>query len=150
MPVVGHGLISRIRGTGGQDNKQHDLDLELFGEVKPEESKYMVRGRGAEVVLMKAEPNSPYWKRLLKEDKKQHWLKVDFDKWQEEDESDDEEAAHGGLGNANFEDMMRQMGGLGGGLGGAGPPDLGEDFGEDDDDSDDEKLPELEEADDKK
>lgn len=141
-----------FRGTGGSDNKQHVLDLELFGEVKPEESKYMVRGRGAEIVLMKANPDGPYWKRLLKEDKKQHWLKVDFNKWQDEDESDDETGGGGagGFGGANFEDMMRQMGGLGGGaLGGDGAADLGEDFGEDDD-SDDEKLPELEESEDKK
>lgn len=151
-----------IRGTGGVDNKVHELDLELFGEVKPEESKYMVRGRGAEVVLMKADADGPYWKRFLKEDKKQHWLKVDFEKWQDEDESDDEPGGAGGFGGANFEDMMRQMGGLGGagmggmggmgglgGLGGDGGADLGDDFGEDDD-SDDEKLPELEEADEKK
>lgn len=152
-------------GTGGVDKKLHELDLELFGEVKVEESKYMVRGRGAEIVLIKAEPDGPYWQRLLKESKKQHWLKVDFDKWQAEDESDDEAA--GGLGGggggpaggfgggASFEDMMRQMGGLGGmggmgGLGGAAGADLGEDFGEDDEDSDDEKLPELEEVADEK
>lgn len=115
----------------------------------------MVRGRGAEIVLVKAEPEGPYWKRFLKEDKKQHWLKVDFNKWQDEDESGDEEAGGaggaGGFGGANFEDMMRQMGGLGGGaLGGeGGAADLGEDFGEDED-SDDEKLPELEETEEKK
>ena len=139
------------RGTSS-DNKVHELDLELFGEVKPEESKYMVRGRGAEVVLVKADPEGPYWKRLLKDDKKQHWLKVDFNKWQEEDESDDEAGAGGGggaFGGGNFEEMMRQMGGLGGGgldgMGGMGGADLGEDFGEEED-SDDEKLPELEET----
>ena len=126
--------------------------MELFGEVKPEDSKYMVRGRGAEIVLVK-EPEGGYWKRLLKDDKKQHWLKVDFDKWQAEDESDDEGGAGGGFGGGNFEDMMRQMGGLGGagGLGGlGGGADLGEDFGEEEEDSDDEKLPELEETEDKK
>lgn len=132
------------------------LDLELFGEVKPDDSKYTVRGRGAELLLLKADPEGPYWKRLLKEDKKQHWLKVDFDKWQDEDVSDEEDGGAaggggGGFGGANFEDMMRQMGGLGGGgLGGPGGPDLGEDFGEDDEDSDDDKLPELEESAEKK
>lgn len=145
------------------DKKLHELDLELFGNVKVEESKYMVRGRGAEIVLMKEDPEGPYWQRFLKDSKKQHWLKVDFDKWQAEDESDDEAAnggggggggGAGGFGGANFEDMMRQMGGLGGmggmgGMGGAGGADLGEDFGEDDEDSDDEKLPELEEVNDK-
>ena len=136
------------------------MKLDLFGEVKPDDSKYMVRGRGVELILMKADTEGPYWKRLLKEDKKQHWLKVDFDKWQDEDGSDDEDGAAGGAGGfgggANFEEMMRQMGGLGGGgmggmpgMGGLGGPDLGEDFGEDED-SDDDKLPELEESEEKK
>ena len=40
--------------------------------------------------LEKKDGEGPYWKRLVKEDKKQHWLKVDFNKWRDEDESDDE------------------------------------------------------------
>ena len=144
-------------GKGGADNKIHDLTLDLFGEVKAEESKYVVRGRGVEIILVKADPDGPYWKRLLKDDKKHHWLRVDFDKWQDEDDSGDEAAGPGAgaggmpFGGGNFEDMMRQMGGLGGGgLGGLGDGPDGLDGFEDDDDpegdSDDEKLPELEET----
>jgi len=140
--------------------KELSSTLELFGLIKPEESKYSVRGRGVEVVLFKKEA-SPYWKRLLKEDKKFHWLRVDFDKWQDEDDSDDEASGGGGggggggFGNMNFEEMMRQMGGLGGGgLGGGADLDgFGDDDEEDDgeggiggQDSDDDKLPELEET----
>lgn len=118
--------------------------------MKPDDSKYMVQGRGAEIVMMKENADAPYWKRLLKDEQKQHWLKVDFNKWQDEDGSDDESGL--GAGGANFEEMMRQMGGLGGmpSLGDNMPADLGDGFDEDDEDSDDEKLPELEEADDKK
>ena len=42
-----------------------------------------------EFALEKKE-SGPYWKRLVKEGTKQHWLKVDFNKWKDEDESDDE------------------------------------------------------------
>jgi len=145
-------------GKGGTDNLNHELTLELFGEVNEVDSKYYVRGRGVEILLVKPE-GSQYWKRLLKDDKKHHWLRVDFDKWQDEDESEDEAdmgggmggmgggmGGMGGLGGGNFEDMMRQMGGLGGagGFGGGGGADL-DGFGEEAD-SDDEDLPELEET----
>lgn len=121
------------------------MTLDLFGKVIPDESKYVVRGRGAEIVLVKADKDGPYWKRLLKDDQKYHWLKVDFNKWQDEDESDDDNIIGGpGGGGGGFEEMMRQMGGLGGG-GGLGAGDL-DDFGDDEDegcDSDDDKLPDL-------
>ena len=39
---------------------------------------------------MKKEAGS-YWPHLLKEKTKQHWLKVDFNRWQDEDDTDDEE-----------------------------------------------------------
>lgn len=142
-----------LKGTGGVDKKTHEVSLDLFGKVIPEESKYMVRGRGAEVVMVKADAEGPYWKRLLKDDKKYHWLKVDFNKWQDEDDSEDEVSAGGpgGFGGgASFEDMMRQMGGLGGGAG-LGTGDLdGLDDEEDEDEgneSDDDKLPDLVDAD---
>lgn len=45
-----------------------------------------------------------------------HWLKVDFNKWRDEDDSEDDVAPDGGPnGGPNFEDMMRNMGDLGGG-----------------------------------
>lgn len=57
------------------------------------------------------------------EDKKFHWIKIDFNKWKDEDDSDDEAGPMGGGGGGgmgmpgaggDFEEMMRQMGGLGG------------------------------------
>jgi hypothetical protein len=32
----------------------------------------------------------PYWDRLLKDSAKQHWLKIDFSKWKDEDDSEGE------------------------------------------------------------
>merc|ERR1712045_585937 len=90
-----------------------------------EKSKYAVRERVIEFALEKKE-SGPYWERLLKDKTKQHWLRVDFNKWREEDESDDE------AGGGDLEQMMSQMGGMGGmggmpGMGGmgAGMPDMG-------------------------
>merc|ERR1712039_361298 len=76
-------------------------------------TKYAVRDRVIEFALEKKDGDGPYWKRLVKEEKKQHWLKVDFNKWRDEDESDEEAG-----GGQDLEQMMSQMGGLGGGMGG--------------------------------
>merc|ERR1711983_733020 len=59
----------------------------------------------------------PYWPRLCKDKTKQHWLKIDFNKWRDEDDESDEEG--GGQGQ-DLEAMMKQMGGLGGMGGGMG------------------------------
>jgi len=123
-----------------KDKQKYETVLHLFGEVKPEDSKWVNRERGAEFVLIKAQPG--FWKRLLKEDTKYHWLSVDFNRWKDEDDSEDE----GGAGGTNFEEMMRQMGGLGGGPGGASPFNELDDLDvEDEKDSDDENIPDLEE-----
>lgn len=53
-----------------------------------------------EFALEKAE-EGPYWERLLKDKSKQHWLKVDFNKWKDEDDSEDE----GGAGGADLEEV---------------------------------------------
>merc|ERR1711971_459641 len=93
-------------------------------EVDPEATKYQVRPRCIEFALEKAE-EGPYWERLLAEKTKQHWLKVDFGKWKDEDDSD-AEGGGGAGGGGDLEEMMKNMGGLGGGgmggMGGMGGP----------------------------
>lgn len=61
---------------------------------------------------MQAKPDEPYWPFLTSDKKKHHWLKCDFNKWHDEDESGDE-GMKGLGGGGDFEEMMRQMGGLG-------------------------------------
>lgn len=92
------------------------------------------------MVLAKAKPDEPYWPTLTADKKKHHWLKSDFNKWQDEDDSGDE--GLGGMGGGgDFEEMMRQMGGLGGE---GGKPSLDDLEGEGETDSDDEPIPDLE------
>ena len=88
----------------GPNKQEYEANLELFDEIKPDESKFMVRDRGTEFVLIKAK-EGPFWKRLLKPDQKYHWLKVDFNKWKDEDDSDDEAAAGPGGQGGDFEDV---------------------------------------------
>ncbi|OQR68913.1 prostaglandin E synthase 3-like [Tropilaelaps mercedesae] len=120
-----------FKGTGG-DRNQYECTLDLYGKLKTEECKFITRDRATEMLLLKDSSGDEFWPRLLKETTKMHWLKVDFNKWKDEDDSDPEDMSGG-----NFEEMMRKMEGF------CGPDTDGGDFG-DDADSDDEGLPDLE------
>ncbi|KAG7125326.1 Protein wos2 like protein [Verticillium longisporum] len=153
--------------------KDFHLDLELYGEIDTEESKVNHTGKNIELKLQKKELKEEYWPRLLKESKKVHFLKTNFDKWVDEDEQEEapEEdfSQFGGMGGmpgmGGMEGMggMPGMGGMGGmgGMPGMGGGDFGgidfsklgagglggADFGGDDDDEgddDEDDMPALE------
>ena len=78
------------------------MKIRLLKEILPERAKYQVRPRGIEIALEKVK-EGPYWERLLEEKTKQHWLKIDFEKWKDEDDSEEEEEP------VRFEDRMKEM-----------------------------------------
>lgn len=163
-------------GTSSTLKRKYHVELEFYAEINVDESKINHTGKNVEIKLQKKELKEEYWPRLLKEAKRVHFLKTDFDKWVDEDEQNEapEEdfsqfgGMGGGAGGMPGMDMagmggmggMPGMGGMGGGdfggidfskLGGAGFPGAegfgaGEDDGDDDDDDD---MPALE-GDDKK
>ena len=55
-----------------------------------QESRHFVRDRNIEFILVKKE-EGPFWPQLMKHKVKYHWLKVDFTRWKDEDDSDQEE-----------------------------------------------------------
>nr|CAI5836400.1 unnamed protein product [Callosobruchus analis] len=128
-----------FKGTGGVEKKTYEVTIPLYKEIDPDKSKSFNRERCIEILLAKANADEPYWPHLTSDKKKHHWLKCDFNKWQDEDDSGDE--GLGGMGGGDFEEMMRQMGGLGGGGGKPSLDDLDADDGED---SDNEPIPDLE------
>jgi prostaglandin-E synthase len=83
-----------FKGVGGTDKSLHEITIEFLKEIDPEKSKYAIRDRVIEFALEKKD--NGFWERLLKDKAKQHWLKVDFNKWKDEDDSD-EEAGGGDL-----------------------------------------------------
>jgi len=121
-----------FKGCSGQ-KVEYDFTLEFFKEIDPEKSKYATLLRHIPMVIVKKESGGPYWPRLLKDTTKVHWLKTDFEKWRDEDDSDVDESK-----DAAFEDMMSKMGDYNG-LGGNEDADIANE-----DDSDDEGLPDLE------
>ena len=131
-----------FKGVGGTEQKMHEITINLYNKIVPNKTVQSLRGRTIELVLPK-ETDAPYWPRLTKEKTKAHWLKTDFNKWKDEVYSDDDSNMKDGK---ELEEMMRQMGGLGGSVDSKPDfPDLNmddEDEGEGMD-SDDDDLPEL-------
>ncbi|KAK2066063.1 HSP20-like chaperone, partial [Colletotrichum caudatum] len=89
-------------GTSNTLKLSYAVDLEFYAEIDPAESKINHTAKNVELKLQKKELKEEYWPRLLKEAKKAHFLKTDFDKWVDEDEQD--EAA---------EEDFSQFGGMG-------------------------------------
>ena len=56
------------------------MALDFYGEIDVENSKTNHSARDVEFVLRKKELKEEYWPRLLKESKKVHFLKTNFDK----------------------------------------------------------------------
>ncbi|XP_013794793.1 co-chaperone protein daf-41-like [Limulus polyphemus] len=94
-----------FRGSGGTEGKDHEITLDFLKEIKPDESKYLVKGREIEFILVKGQ-EGPYWQRLLKDDMKHHWLKIDFNKWRDEDDSDDDDKMDK---NADFNEVRNYL-----------------------------------------
>lgn len=90
--------------TGHSDTlkKTYHVELEFYAEIDPAASQVHHTARDVEMKLRKKELDAHYWPRLLKEPKKVHFLKTDFDKWVDEDEqheaAEDDFSNFGGMG----------------------------------------------------
>ncbi|XP_062016302.1 uncharacterized protein OsI_027940-like [Rosa rugosa] len=71
--------------SAGAGNNHYELKLDLFDKVDVEESKISIGVRSIVCIVEKAE--KVWWSKLLKGDgKTPHYVKVDWDKWVDEDE----------------------------------------------------------------
>eukprot|EP00244_Chara_vulgaris_P013938 TRINITY_DN836_c1_g1_i1.p1 TRINITY_DN836_c1_g1~~TRINITY_DN836_c1_g1_i1.p1 ORF type:complete len:154 (+),score=44.30 TRINITY_DN836_c1_g1_i1:218-679(+) len=104
----------------------YEANLEFFDKIKVDESKISVGQRNIIMVIMKDSPG--YWDRLVKgEGKAPPFLKVDWNKWADEDE-EQESSNYDKFDLGAMEDFSK--------FGGAG--------NEEADSDDDDELPELE------
>lgn len=70
----------KFTGTSETKKTTYHVELEFWAEIDLENSKTHHTSRDVFFVLRKKESKEEYWPRLLKEDKKVHFLKTDFDK----------------------------------------------------------------------
>ncbi|KAH9435716.1 hypothetical protein MCOR02_004635 [Pyricularia oryzae] len=141
--------------TGHSDTlkRTYHLELEFYDEIDPAASATHHTAKNVEMKLRKKELKEEYWPRLLKDSKKVHFLKTDFDKWVDEDEQN--EAAEEDFSNFGGMGGMPGMPGMGGAgdfggidfskLGGGGMGMPGDDEEMDEEEEDDE-MPGLENA----
>lgn len=81
-----------FRGVCAPERKIHQIEIPLYAEIDPNKSKHFNKGRLIEVVLAKESTDEGFWPTLTSDQKKHHWLKVDFQRWQDEDDSEEEAA----------------------------------------------------------
>lgn len=91
--------------TGHSDTlkKTYHLEIEFYAEIDEKATKVNHTGKNVELKLQKKELDDSHWPRLLKEAKKAHFLRTDFDKWVDEDEQNE----------AGEEDFSQFGGGMG-------------------------------------
>lgn len=117
-----------LKVTCESKGEKYATEIPFWAKVDPKESKFSVKPRGIEFILKRAEEGD-YWDKLMNIDgRKPHWLSCDWDKWVDEDESDDEGFDDQGMGGMGDMDMASMMGGgmpgMGGMGGAGGMPDL--------------------------
>lgn len=78
-----------FEGRSDTLKKTYHVELEFFAEIDPAESKTSHTARDVELKLRKKELGETYWPRLLKDTKRVHFVKTDFDKWVDEDEQNE-------------------------------------------------------------
>ncbi|XP_010481284.1 PREDICTED: uncharacterized protein OsI_027940 [Camelina sativa] len=142
--------VFNFSAKAGSDNQLFELKLELNDKVNVEESKINIGLRSIFCILEKAEPK--WWNKLLRGGKPPHYVKVDWDKWVDEDEdtpTGPEDMDMGGMGGMDFSNFggMGGMGGMEGlqGLGGMGGMGGMEEFEDSDDEGEEAKSGEKKE-----
>lgn len=116
--------VFTFSATAGAENHSYELKLDLYDKVNVEESKINIGPRSIFCILEKVE--SKWWNKLLRGDAKTpHYVKVDWDKWVDKDDT--------GTNDLGMEDMdFSSLGGMG------GMPGMNDFMGDDLEDSDDE------------
>lgn len=73
---------TKLTFTGTSDSKKttYHVELEFYAEIDPANSKTHHTAANIQMVLRKKDLKDEYWPRLLKDSKKAHFLRTDFDK----------------------------------------------------------------------
>ena len=87
---------NQLKFTGSSGEKKYEANIELFADVVTEDSKWTKTGFHLLFVLSKKDQNGEFWPRLTKDKVKNQYITVDWSKWVDEDE--EEEDPNKGLG----------------------------------------------------
>lgn len=101
-----------IGAQGGLLKRNYHFVIEFFLPVDKEASSFQVLDSGIQISLKKKDKD--WWPRLLYQQQKLAWLKIDFDRWKNPDGFDDSEdeaanKANGGGGGGGADDPFGHM-----------------------------------------
>ncbi|XP_056633523.1 very-long-chain (3R)-3-hydroxyacyl-CoA dehydratase [Diorhabda sublineata] len=77
------------KGVGAQGLKEYQFSIDFHSEVDKNTKNVKITDHKIDIVLFKSKKE--WWPRLTIQPVKPAWLKIDFDKWQSEDEAIEEE-----------------------------------------------------------
>ena len=95
-------------------NNVYAFDLQLFDEVDMEQSKWNTKGRNIILNIGKKNTEAEHWPRLTKDKIKNSHIQIDWSKWVDEDE-EDEQKPMGEEWDQNNMNNFDMGGGYGGG-----------------------------------
>ncbi|KAK0415246.1 hypothetical protein QR680_011849 [Steinernema hermaphroditum] len=141
-----NGKTFHVKGTNSAGSQQYEASLELFEELDADSLRKIPTARQLEMVIDKKNPQ--WWPRLTSAKGKCAWVKVDFNKWKDEDEADDEEdISKMDTGNFDMSSILGNMGAMG--KDGGDLPDLGGEELDYDTDEEADDMPPLESVEEK-
>jgi len=130
-----------FKGVGLPENKPYEATIQFSNKIVPDNVVSKNITRCIELTIPKADENGEYWSSLIKDKKKPAWLKVDFNKWKDEDEEDGVggggDGDFGDMDYGNMDEMLKSLSKTKGGndeLGPDGKPSFEDDESEDSDD----------------
>ncbi|KAG2373659.1 hypothetical protein C9374_011948 [Naegleria lovaniensis] len=91
----------RLKVSANSHGDHYELDLELFAEISTENSKWKVSGRTIDLNIERKDQGE-FWPRLTKSNQKNRQISVDWTKWiDEEDDEEDQYDWHASGGDVN-------------------------------------------------
>lgn len=130
-------------------NNLFEVTINFYKKIIPDKVFSKNITRCIEFTIQKAEDAESFWPSLTTDKPKPAWLKVDFNKWKDEDEDDGFGEDYGGGDDfGNMDEMLKNLSNKTRG-GGAGMPGLGGDdskpaFDESDEEDSDDDIPPIE------
>uniref|UniRef100_A0AC34GML5 Very-long-chain (3R)-3-hydroxyacyl-CoA dehydratase n=1 Tax=Panagrolaimus sp. ES5 TaxID=591445 RepID=A0AC34GML5_9BILA len=79
-------------GHGGQGKRGYQFSLNLTDNVT---NTPLLKTTGSQINIELNKVKAEFWKNLIQESKRPHWLKFDFSRWKDSDESEHDEANGG-------------------------------------------------------
>lgn len=105
IDVSEDGLYFKGMGVGAGGYHEYEFNMNFYKTVNPDKSAFRVMDRAVEFNLTKDGP-ALFWPRLTRDDPKPAWLRIDFDKWKSEDDSEEDEEE---VTKREQEEQMRQI-----------------------------------------